>query len=159
MVFVIVLLLFYVLAFWPWGMWDLSSLTRDWTRTPCIWRWNLNCWTAREDPGQHFCTGPFCTASLLSSPPQTPKRREWGTGAYGLSFSHLCILSVVSPWQVLRGCGWNWTHCFQEQGTAAIFFTSCNTHSPTGSCWTALLGLSPVCGPGQGHHHTGREGN
>ena len=27
--FVTTLLLFYVLVFWPWGMWDLSSLTRD----------------------------------------------------------------------------------------------------------------------------------
>ena len=27
--FVTILLLFYVLVFWPRGMWDLSSLTRD----------------------------------------------------------------------------------------------------------------------------------
>ena len=30
-----VLLLFYVLRFWPRGMWDLSSLTRDQTQAPC----------------------------------------------------------------------------------------------------------------------------
>ena len=24
----------FILVFWPWGMWTLSSLTRDWT--PCI---------------------------------------------------------------------------------------------------------------------------
>ena len=34
--------------FWPWDMWDPSSLTRDWPCTPCIGRWSLNHWTARE---------------------------------------------------------------------------------------------------------------
>ena len=36
--FITILLLFYVLVFWPQGMWDLSSLTRDRTHTPCIGR-------------------------------------------------------------------------------------------------------------------------
>ena len=36
--------------FWPWGMWDLTSLTRDRTCTPCIGRRSLNQWTAREVP-------------------------------------------------------------------------------------------------------------
>ena len=27
--FATILLLFYILVFWPWGMWDLGSLTRD----------------------------------------------------------------------------------------------------------------------------------
>ena len=36
--FVTILLLFYALVFWPQGMWDLSSLTRDRTRTACIGR-------------------------------------------------------------------------------------------------------------------------
>ena len=34
--FVAILLLFYVLIFWPQGMWDLSSPTRDGTHTPCL---------------------------------------------------------------------------------------------------------------------------
>ena len=50
--FVRILLLFYALVLWPRGMWDLSSLTRDRTRTPCIGRLSLNHWTAREVP-QH----------------------------------------------------------------------------------------------------------
>ena len=33
--FVTILLLFYVLVFWPRGLWDLSSPTRDQTQTPC----------------------------------------------------------------------------------------------------------------------------
>ena len=48
--FVTILLLFYVLVFWPQVMWDLSSRTRDQTRTPCIGRWSLNHWTTREVP-------------------------------------------------------------------------------------------------------------
>ena len=52
--FVTILLLFYVLVFWPQGMWDLSSLTRDRTLTPCIGRQHLNQWTAREVPEQYI---------------------------------------------------------------------------------------------------------
>ena len=52
--FVAVLLLFYVLVFWPWGMWDLSSLTRDRTCTLCIGRWSLIHWTIREAPQETF---------------------------------------------------------------------------------------------------------
>ena len=36
--------------FWPKGMWDLRSLTRDWTHIPCIGRWNVNHWTTRKSP-------------------------------------------------------------------------------------------------------------
>ena len=42
------MLLFYVLVFWPRGMWDLSSLSRNQTCTPCVGRWSLNHWTARD---------------------------------------------------------------------------------------------------------------
>ena len=31
-------------------MWHLSSLTRDWTHTPCIGRWSLYYWATREAP-------------------------------------------------------------------------------------------------------------
>ena len=53
--FVTILLLSYVLVFWPQSMWGLSSLTRDRT---CIHPAleSLNHWTAREVPGVgHFC--------------------------------------------------------------------------------------------------------
>ena len=46
--FVTILLLFYVLVFWPGGMSVLSSLTRDRTHIPCIGRQSLNHWTTRE---------------------------------------------------------------------------------------------------------------
>ena len=51
--FVTILFLFYVLVFWPRGMWDLSSPTRDRTHTPCTGRRNLNHWTTREVPYPH----------------------------------------------------------------------------------------------------------
>ena len=38
MKFITILLLFYVLVFWPRGMWDLRSPTRGGTLTPCIRR-------------------------------------------------------------------------------------------------------------------------
>ena len=47
---VTILFLFYVLIFWLWDMWDLSSLTRDQTHTLCIERQSLNLWISREVP-------------------------------------------------------------------------------------------------------------
>ena len=46
--FVTILLLFHVLVFWPWGLWDLSFSIRNQTRTPCRGRWSLNHWTTRK---------------------------------------------------------------------------------------------------------------
>ena len=45
-----IFLLFYVLDFWPLGMWDLSSPSRNQTHTLGIGRWSLNHWTARKVP-------------------------------------------------------------------------------------------------------------
>ena len=36
--------------FWRWGMWDLSSSTRDWTHISCFGRRSLNHGTTREVP-------------------------------------------------------------------------------------------------------------
>ena len=52
--FVTILFLFSVSVFWPQGMWDLSSPTRDRTLTPWIERLNLNHWTSREVPIMRF---------------------------------------------------------------------------------------------------------
>ena len=41
-------LLFYVLAFWPQGVWDLSLPTRDQTHTPWAGGLSLHPWTTRE---------------------------------------------------------------------------------------------------------------
>ena len=42
------LLLFYVLAFWPQGIWDLNLPTRDQTHTPWAGGLSLDHWTTRE---------------------------------------------------------------------------------------------------------------
>ena len=52
--FITLFLLFCVLVFWPWGMWDLISPTRDRTCTPCIGRRSPIHWTAREVPVNVF---------------------------------------------------------------------------------------------------------
>ena len=46
--FIIILLLFYVLAFWLQSTWDLISPTRDQIHMPCTGRGSLNHWTARS---------------------------------------------------------------------------------------------------------------
>ena len=56
-VFIEILLLFYALVLWLWGMWDLESPSRDWAHTPHIGRWNLNHWTTREVP--HVSSFPW----------------------------------------------------------------------------------------------------
>ena len=45
------------------AMWDLSSLTRDWTHIPCITRWILYHWATREVP-------PFLFVDNLLRPDQ-----------------------------------------------------------------------------------------
>ena len=70
--FVTILILFYVLVVWAWGMWDLSSLNRDWTCSPYIGRQSLNHGTAREVPPIFSIAKSFkiyltCFKSPLSS--------------------------------------------------------------------------------------------
>ena len=51
--FITILRLFYVsfcFGVGLWGMWDISSPTRDWSHIPCIGGWSPNHWTAREVP-------------------------------------------------------------------------------------------------------------
>ena len=50
--FVTILFLFYILVFWPQGMWGLSSLIREQAFTPCIGRRSPKHWTTREALGQ-----------------------------------------------------------------------------------------------------------
>ena len=42
---------FFQFIFWPYSMCSLSSLTRDWSRTPCKWKHGVfNYWIARVVP-------------------------------------------------------------------------------------------------------------
>ena len=62
---VAILLLFHVLFFWLWGMWDLGSLTRDWTHIPCTGRRSLNHWAIREVPGRCFVLSTYLYKQML----------------------------------------------------------------------------------------------
>ena len=62
--FVTVLFLFYVLIFWTWAMWDLSSPTRDGTFASCSGRRSLNHWTARAVSFDYSCHSLLCTTSF-----------------------------------------------------------------------------------------------
>ena len=67
--FVPILLIFNVLGFCLQHLWDLSSSTRDRTHIPCIERWSLNHWTARQVPDYtHFGekkNGPITASSII----------------------------------------------------------------------------------------------
>ena len=52
--FVAILLLLYILAFWPRGTWDLSFPIRDWTWTRFIGWWSLNHWPPGKSPLRTF---------------------------------------------------------------------------------------------------------
>ena len=47
------------------GMWDLSSLTRDWARIPCTGRWIVKHWATREVSLESFFISPCCSAAKL----------------------------------------------------------------------------------------------
>ena len=94
--FVTILSLFCVLVFWPQGMWDLNSLTRGQTHTPCIGRWSPNHWTTREVPK----SGCWLT-----------EIKEWMyvytclDGSGNCSISHLNG-TVSNYGKILESCNW-----------------------------------------------------
>ena len=47
-------------VFWSQGVWDLCSLTRDWTCNPCIGRWSLNHWSTGEVPSMILNETKLC---------------------------------------------------------------------------------------------------
>ena len=49
---------------WPWAMWDLNSLTRDWIYTACTRKQSPNHWTTRKAPSPIFLKLPFEYAVL-----------------------------------------------------------------------------------------------
>ena len=56
---------FWGAGFWPRGMWDPGSLTRDWTHTPSIRRQNLNHETTREVLSWYCLFKYICILNLL----------------------------------------------------------------------------------------------
>ena len=99
--FVTLLLLFYIFVFWPRGMWDLSSPSRDRTHTPCIGRWNA---TGPPGKSQKFASfylgGQSSDTGLCVSPSgfKVPRR--------GICISVCCISDKVT----LTGSQWTWVY-------------------------------------------------
>ena len=85
----------YVLVLWPWGMWDLSCWSRDWTSTLCMGRPSLNHWTAREVP-----TFPFWLNKQMDQKPQ------WNSKGLQLHICppHLHQGLFIIPSALSRGC-------------------------------------------------------
>ena len=88
--FVTVLLLFSVLVFQPWGMWDFSSWTRDWTPAPCTGRQGLNHWTARTVPHVFILIMQMFNACPLGA--RLDLEIKWGLS---------CPAGSAWPWRLL----------------------------------------------------------
>ena len=105
----------FLFYFCSWGMWDLSSPTRDRTHTICTGRWSLNPWTTREVSYQyHFWGCSFCRQTLMIIWNQlyTSDKPIWNPSSYYFqSFTHHPRPSL--PW-VLHAVLWHrvW-HRFQ----------------------------------------------
>ena len=87
-------------------MWDLSSLTRDRTRVPCIGRRILNHWTTREIPNLHFnkCLRWALVISGIWYPPSISRGGIWVLER-GREFSRATQLMVE---------GWERPECLQK---------------------------------------------
>ena len=118
----------------PCSMWDLSSLTGDWTCAPWIWRQCLNHWTAREVPVLCFlrlCS--LCSNSFLSDYSTSSINRRKCLLCFKVCF-FVClfsflglIFSMLSPgWSLLlhNGQGTTW-----QEGDGNVLWAdlvSCN---------------------------------
>ena len=76
--FVATLLLFHVLVFWPWGMWDLSSPTRDWTCT----HWKVK-FQPLYNQGSPYYHSFYCLAYMVSNM-WTLRTIQWWTDFFML---------------------------------------------------------------------------
>ena len=75
--FVTILVLFYVLDFWPQDIWDLSSSTRDRTHTPCTGKRNPNSRLPCPSPSPGACSNwwpssRWCHPTILSLVARSP---------------------------------------------------------------------------------------
>ena len=73
------------------SMWDLSSLTGDWSHVPCIARWILHPWTTREVPRPSFVEVKGLTGKGLRLgnhiPLKSLSKTQWQSFDVYLSFS------------------------------------------------------------------------
>ena len=88
--------------FWPRGMWDFSSQTRDWTCIPWIGRRSLNLWTTREVPKHGFWEEMADCPGLGQCPPLKGDGASWLAGPPDcIQWGKLC--SPKEKWDVVTG--------------------------------------------------------
>ena len=87
---------FMFLVFWPQGMWDLSSPTRDQTGTPRIGRWSLNHWPAREVPPDSLYYSISDSLSLAWVPLSTVRVKHRCYVLPGVGLGCLCLYLPVN---------------------------------------------------------------
>ena len=76
-------------------MWDLSSLTRDRTHTPCIERQSVNHWTAREVSPQKFLLKYLICLNLLFKNVAFYKLSLWNMSNICFCFKNVCLFSFL----------------------------------------------------------------
>ena len=93
--FVTILLLFYILLFWPWGTWDLSSLTRDQTRTSSLEGEVLTTGPPGRSPKRSFNALPRLKGTITS---MTDSGRTWSSKQRSTWIMNLsCSKAILRP--------------------------------------------------------------
>ena len=120
------------LVFWPWGMRDLTSLTRDRTYTLCFGRWSLNQWTSREVPV--ICLSFYPFISLFQNGLETYTNTYNHKCACTYTHTHTCTVSLF--------CGKDW----QMIGiyTGIEIRLEDYTHINVNWCYFSMMGLQIV---------------
>ena len=161
--------------FWPWGMWDLNSPTRDQTHSLCSGRWSLNHRTASKVPHVSSSDGHMAgsrkeasrlpqgwkiTSALALCDPAPQPHLPYVPGAWGKeSFPDTLQPPVKSKfsWEGRRG---KWVFSWQTAAsTVCLKWSKGPECSDSSACPTLLSAgvdgsvLSLHCLPGAGRKH------
>ena len=148
----------YVLCFWQWGMWDLSSLSRDQTLTLCFGRWSLNRWTTRKVPYLGICHSFHVISSPNSRSPSNPSFSVFWNPTYTSKSKSLWGLSMKWPQIMLTevtSSGYLWIACYsssQSPFPGVPTFSVCSSYVGSTLHTYMALRLSPYwLKPGHGN--------
>ena len=87
---------YFCFVFLATGMWNLSSLTRDGSHTPCIGSWNLNYWSFRDVPTSFF-EDSFAAYVILAW-------QLFSLGPLSILFCYLLFPTLVVKQSLLLNC-------------------------------------------------------
>ena len=149
--------LFYVSFFWPWGMWDLSFLTRDWTCTPCMGRRSLNHW---KSPASCLCGNTITLfIYILSLLYTAPFILHWQNCAFLTETAWAAKPKILAIWLPMEKVCWPLFLTVLPRGVSGKENTSqCMSHRRQGFDpgvgkipWRRKQQLAPVFLPGKCH--------